>query len=110
MDYIDHAQEFDGETVLIGEQSKKAMFQIIDTEKQYMGAFDFSGTKDVSVYKINGTYLFATPHAAYIYYKGAKDIMRILDGVDIIKILDAKIFFKKDGNNYVIDVLRKPTQ
>lgn len=35
MSYITRAQEFDGETVLIGEQSKKATFQIIDTEKRY---------------------------------------------------------------------------
>lgn len=107
MDAISQVREFDNETILLGEKEGKGRFRIIDTEKEYSGTFDFEHTLDVKVSKISGAYIFTTPKAAYIYYKGAKEIMRILDGVDIIRVVDAKIFFNKEGKSYAIDLLRK---
>lgn len=107
MDVITQAREFDGETILLGSKQGHGMFRIIDAEKQYSGAFDFENTKDVRIYKVSGAYLFTTPKTAYIYYKGAKEIMKVLDGVDIIRTVDSKIFFNKEGKSYMVDLLRK---
>ncbi|MDD5377504.1 MAG: hypothetical protein PHH16_05345 [Candidatus Gracilibacteria bacterium] len=107
MDTISRAQEIGGETMLLGEKEGKGKFRIIDSEKQYSGTFDFAHTTDVKVSKVSGAYVFTTPKAAYIYYKGAKEIIKILDGVDIVRMVDAKIFFNKDGKSYVVDLLRK---
>ena len=59
---------------------------------------------------MSGIYIFTTPKAAYIYYKGAKEIVKILDNVDIVTTLDSKIFFNKDGKSYMLDLLRKATK
>lgn len=107
MDVISQAREFDGETILLGEKQGHGRFRIINTEKQYDGVFDFEHTADVQVRKLSGAYIFTTPKAAYIYYKGAKEIVKILDGVDIIRVVDAKIFFNKEGKSFVVDLLRK---
>ncbi len=56
---------------------------------------------------MSGIYIFTTPKAAYIYYKGAKEIVKILDNVDIIATVDSEIFFNKDGKSYMLDLLRK---
>lgn len=100
-------QEFDGDTIVLGEKQKRGSFVFISAEKQYTGLFDFEDTSDVKIYKLNGAYVFITQKSAYIYYKGAKEIVKILDGVDIIRMVDAKIFFNKDGRTYVVDLLRK---
>lgn len=107
MDILSQVREFDNEAMLLGEKDGKGRFRIIDMEKEYSGVFDFEHTQDVQVYKISGTYVFTTPKAAYIYYKGAKEIIKILDGVDIIRMVDAKIFFNKEGKSFVVDLLRK---
>lgn len=107
MDKLFQAKEFDGETVLFGEKNGKGRFLIIDSEKQYSGIFDPGIIEDMQVHKISGVYVFTTPKAAYVYYKGAKEIVKILDGVDIVRMVDAKIFFNKDGKSYVLDLLRK---
>lgn len=107
MDMLSQVREFDGETILFGEKGGKGKFLVIDTEKQYPGIFDFEHTADVKVRKISGVYIFTTPKAAYVYYKGAKEIVKILDGVDIIRMVDAKIFFNKEGKSFVVDLLRK---
>ena len=107
MDTLSQAQELNGETILLGEKQKQGKFLILDTEKEYSGIFDFERTEDVRVSKISGAYIFTTSTAAYIYYKGAKEIVKILDGVNIIRMVDAKIFFTKEGKNYVVDLLRK---
>lgn len=96
MDILSQAVQFDSETIILGEKSGRGRFQIIDTEKQFSGVFDFDHTADVKVYKLSGAYIFTTPRAAYIYYKGAKEIVKILDNVDIIQMVDSKIFFNKD--------------
>ncbi|MDD2917077.1 MAG: hypothetical protein PHH70_04510 [Candidatus Gracilibacteria bacterium] len=110
MDSIDYAQEFDGEAVILGKNLGKVQFQILDGEKKHVGVFDFTDTKNVNIYKVNGAYVFTTPKAAYISYKGAKEIIKILDDVDVIRMMDAKIFFNKDGKSSVIDLLRKETK
>jgi len=69
MDTIFQGQEFDDETILLGEKGGKAVFRIINTEKQYSGTFDFEHTSDVKVYKLNGVYIFTTLKSAYVYYK-----------------------------------------
>ena len=107
MDVLSQVQEFDGETILLGEKGGKGKFLVIDMEKQYPGIFDFEHAADVKVHKISGIYVFTTPKAAYIYYKGAKEIVKILDGVDIVRMVDAKIFFNKEGKSYMVDLLRK---
>ena len=61
----------------------------------------------MKVSKISGIYVFTTPNAAYIYYKGAKEIVKVLENVDIITTVDSKIFFNKDGKSNVLDLLRK---
>lgn len=110
MDILSQVQEFSGETILLGEKGGQGKFRIIDAEKQYSGVFDFEHTLNVKTHKVNGAYVFTTPKAAYLYYKGAKEIMKILDGVDIIRMVEAKIFFNKDGGSYMLDLLRKEVQ
>lgn len=107
MDTVVQAREFDGETVLLGTRQGHGAFRIYDTERQYAGAFDFENTKDVMIYKVGGTYLFTTPKSAYVYYKGAERIIKILDGFDIVGVIDSKIFFYKEGKSYMLDLLRK---
>ncbi|MDD5198151.1 MAG: hypothetical protein PHN60_04825 [Candidatus Gracilibacteria bacterium] len=107
MSNISQVREFDGETIFLGEKEGKGRFRIIDSEKQYAGVFDFEHAGDVRLYKISGAYIFTTPKAAYIYHKGAKEIVKILDGVDIVCMVDAKIFFNKEGKSFVVDLLRK---
>jgi len=107
MDTISQVREFDNEAVLLGEKQGKGVFRVIDSEKEYSGTFDFVHTADVKVTKVSGAYIFTTPKAAYIYYKGAKEIAKILDEVDIIRMVDAKIFFNKEGESYMVDLLRK---
>jgi hypothetical protein len=107
MDTISHVQQFDSEAILLGEKAGHGMFRIIEAEKQYSGIFDFDRANNVRVFKLNGAYIFINPKSAYIYYKGAKEIVKILDSVDIIKMIDSKIFFNKNGKSYTIDLLRK---
>lgn len=107
MDVISQVQEFDDETILLGEKQGHGAFRVIDAEKQYPGVFDFEHTADIKVAKLSGAYIFTTPRSAYVYYKGAKEIMKILDGVDVIRVVDSKIFFNKGGKSYVVDLLRK---
>lgn len=107
METITQAREIDNETILLGSKQGHGVFRVIDTEKQYSGVFDFENTKDIRIDKVSGAYLFTTPKAAYVYYKGAKEIMKILDGVDIVRVVDSKIFFNKEGKSYVVDLLRK---
>jgi hypothetical protein len=107
MDVISQVQEFNDETILLGEKQGHAKFRVIDMEKQYSGVFDMDNATDIKVYKINGIYVFITPKSAYIYYKGAKEIVKILDGVNIMRMVDAKIYFIQEGKNYVVDLLRK---
>jgi len=33
--------------------------------------------------------------------------VKILDGIDIIRMVDAKIFFNKEGKSYMVDLLRR---
>lgn len=110
MDTISQVWEFDGETILLGEKEGKGIFRIVDSEKEYSKTIDLEHTTDVKVYKISGAYLFITPKTAYIYYKGATEILKVLDGVDVIRMVDAKIFFNKEGKSFVVDLLRKETK
>lgn len=107
METITQAREFNNETILIGEKEKKGMFSLISEEREYLWIFDFEQTKDVKISKINSAYVFTTSTAVYIYYKGAREIVKILDGVKILRIFDAQIFFNKEGKSYVLDLLRK---
>ncbi len=107
MDVLSQVRELEGETIILGEKDKKGKFLVLDTEKRYSGIFDFEHTNDVKVYKVSGIYIFTTQRAAYIYYKGAKEIVKILDNVDIVATVDSKIFFNKEGKSYVVDLLRK---
>ncbi len=59
------------------------------------------------VRKLNGAYIFTTPEAAYIYYKGAKDIVKILDNVKIVRMVNSTILFNKEGKSYKVDLLRR---
>jgi hypothetical protein len=107
LDTISQTREFGDETILLGEKEGKGRFRIIDAEKQYSGAFDFEHTNDVKISKINGIYVFTTPKSAYIYYKGAEEIVKILNDIKIISFVDGKIFFSKEGKSYMVDLLRK---
>ncbi|EKD44460.1 MAG: hypothetical protein ACD_71C00128G0003 [uncultured bacterium (gcode 4)] len=107
MDIISQVWEFDGETILFGEKQGKGIFRIVDSEKEYSKTLDLEHTTDVKVYKISGAYIFVTQKTAYVYYKGATEILKILDDVDVIRMVDAKIFFNKEGKSYLVDLLRK---
>lgn len=96
MSIISQVRELEGETLLFGEKEGKGVFRIIDSEKQYAGVFDFQEAKDIKVYKVSGTYVFTTSKGAYIYYKGAKEIIKVLEDVNVIGTVDGKVFFNKD--------------
>ncbi len=110
MEIISHTQEVDNDAIIFGEKDGQWKFRIIDNERQYDGIFDFKQTKDVRVQKINGAYIFSTPTAVYIYYKGAREIAKILEDVTVLKIVGTKIYFNDDGKSYFIDLLRKETK
>lgn len=110
METISQARELDGETILLGEGSGMGKFRIIDREKQYAGTFDFRDTATVQVHKLGDVYVFLTPNAAYVYHKGSKEIVKILENVDILRMVDAKILFNKDGESYMVDLFRNPAK
>jgi len=107
LDSITWVKEFDDDTILLWEKQGRAQFVFISSEKIYSGLFDFEDINDITVHKLNGAYVFITKKSAYIYYKGAKEIVKILDQADVAWMVDAKIFFNKEWKSYVVDLLRK---
>lgn len=75
--------------------------------KRYFGEFDTEDVSKMKVQKLNGAYIFYTDHEVYIYYKGAKEITKILSHADNVILVDSQIFFNREGKSYLIDLLRK---
>lgn len=82
------------------------MFTLIEGDKQWSGVFDTSDMTDMQVEKVGGVYIFFSKQGAYIYYRGAQDMFKILKD-PVIAIIDSIIYFTRDGKTYSIDLLRK---
>ncbi|MBP8016775.1 hypothetical protein KAZ01_02095, partial [Candidatus Gracilibacteria bacterium] len=80
IDEIISAKEFGQEVILLGYKNKKQVFILINGNRIYKGVFnDNTDIKNIEIYKINGTYIFKTNNYLYMYYKGGKNILKMID-------------------------------
>ncbi|MDD2565671.1 MAG: hypothetical protein PHZ26_02070 [Candidatus Gracilibacteria bacterium] len=104
-DTIKNSYEFSKETMFLGYKGNVGTFLLIDEKNKFSGTLDDIDLSKVSVFKINGAYIFNTGNNLYLYYKGSTNLISILKGEDI-SVIGNDVFFKKDGKNYTLNLIQ----
>ncbi|MDD2487435.1 MAG: hypothetical protein PHS92_03630 [Candidatus Gracilibacteria bacterium] len=99
------AQNFQDDMFLVGyDKDKRIIFVLSDGKRRYTGYLDNTDINNLEITKNNGIYFFKTKNSLEMYYKGGKNIIKIIEG-EILGIFDNKAFFKMNGKNYYMQIL-----
>lgn len=103
LDEIKKTQEFGKELVLIGYKWSETRFVIINEKRRYIWILDKINANDIIISNNNWVYFINTSKNLYLYYKWSKKLTNILVWENI-KIIENRVFFKKNSNNYYFDL------
>lgn len=103
IDIIKKWFEFWKETMLIGYKNDELIFVLFNEKRKYVWSLAKTDANEVEIIKHKWAYLINTSKNLYLYYKWAKQLYSILSWEDIL-IFDNIINFKKDSNNYFLNI------
>lgn len=97
--------EFGTESIALGYAGEDAAFVLIDERaNKYPAIIGKARLSDVRIEPFHGAYLISDGKSLFLYYKGSKELTRLVEGRVLGFFADSAIF-EKDGVTYRLDMV-----
>lgn len=97
--------DFGNESVILGYSGEDAAFVLVDERaNRYPAIIGNVRLSDVRIESYHGAYLVSDGKALYLYYKGSKELTKLIDG-KVLGFFADSVIFEKEGATYKLDMV-----